>query len=219
MKLDVDVLRYLSKDDFKVLTAVETGMGNHEIVPFRTRASHCFSQVLTLLLNIKLTLSLWKNMVSLFQVLWTVLLDKYEEVKNYYKHGLIHCDVNEFNIMELAASGFTKKDQDVIEKFIEGGIKEESGSNDEGSDDRNESEVNGTNVNGLDSLHLAEQGVIHKDPALNSKKEGVSEESQQNSEAGRGSEPDRHNASDKSVVNSMSKYDVMLMMNLQRDLI
>ncbi|KAL9432159.1 hypothetical protein AB3S75_027224 [Citrus x aurantiifolia] len=46
MKLDVDVLRYLSKDDFKVLTAVETGMRNHEIVPFRTRASHCFSRAL-----------------------------------------------------------------------------------------------------------------------------------------------------------------------------
>jgi RIO kinase 2 len=33
MKLDVDVLRYLSKDDFRVLTAVELGMRNHEIVP------------------------------------------------------------------------------------------------------------------------------------------------------------------------------------------
>ena len=42
-------------------------------------------------------------------------------------------------------------------QFIEGGIKNESGPNDEGSDDRNESEVNGTNVSGLDSLHLAEQ--------------------------------------------------------------
>lgn len=42
-------------------------------------------------------------------------------------------------------------------QFIEGGIKKESGSNDEGSDDRNESETNGTNVNGFDSLHLAEQ--------------------------------------------------------------
>ncbi|KDO49755.1 hypothetical protein CISIN_1g042394mg [Citrus sinensis] len=56
-------------------------------------------------------------------------------------------------------------------QFIEGGIKNESGPNDEGSDDRNESEVNGTNVSGLDSLHLAEQGVFHEDPALNSKKE------------------------------------------------
>lgn len=67
MKLDVDVLRYLSKDDFKVLTAVETGMRNHEIVPFRTRASHCFSQLILCLSR------LWKNMVSLFQVLWTVI--------------------------------------------------------------------------------------------------------------------------------------------------
>ncbi|KAF5747562.1 serine/threonine-protein kinase rio2-like [Tripterygium wilfordii] len=33
MKLDVDVLRYFSKDDFRVLTAVEMGMRNHEIVP------------------------------------------------------------------------------------------------------------------------------------------------------------------------------------------
>jgi hypothetical protein len=28
MKLDVDVLRYLSKDEFRVLTAVEMGMKN-----------------------------------------------------------------------------------------------------------------------------------------------------------------------------------------------
>lgn len=28
MKLDVDVLRYLSKEDFRVLTAVEMGMRN-----------------------------------------------------------------------------------------------------------------------------------------------------------------------------------------------
>ncbi|GMN25136.1 hypothetical protein TIFTF001_040670 [Ficus carica] len=33
MKLDVDILRYLSKDDFRVLTAVEMGMRNHQIVP------------------------------------------------------------------------------------------------------------------------------------------------------------------------------------------
>nr|CAD1834484.1 unnamed protein product [Ananas comosus var. bracteatus] len=33
MKLDLDALRYLSKDDFRVLTAVEMGMRNHEIVP------------------------------------------------------------------------------------------------------------------------------------------------------------------------------------------
>ncbi|KAL8137657.1 hypothetical protein V2J09_003658 [Rumex salicifolius] len=33
MKLDVNMLRHLSRDDFRVLTAVELGMRNHEIVP------------------------------------------------------------------------------------------------------------------------------------------------------------------------------------------
>jgi len=33
MKLDVNALRYLTRDDFRVLTAVEMGMRNHEIVP------------------------------------------------------------------------------------------------------------------------------------------------------------------------------------------
>ncbi|RLN23065.1 serine/threonine-protein kinase rio2 [Panicum miliaceum] len=33
MKLDVNALRYLTKDDFRVLTAVEMGMRSHEIVP------------------------------------------------------------------------------------------------------------------------------------------------------------------------------------------
>lgn len=33
MRLDVTALRYLSKDDLRVLTAVEMGMRNHEMVP------------------------------------------------------------------------------------------------------------------------------------------------------------------------------------------
>ena len=33
MKLDVTCMRYLSKDDFRVLVAVEMGMRNHELVP------------------------------------------------------------------------------------------------------------------------------------------------------------------------------------------
>uniref|UniRef100_A0A8W8MWH8 RIO2 kinase winged helix domain-containing protein n=1 Tax=Magallana gigas TaxID=29159 RepID=A0A8W8MWH8_MAGGI len=32
-KLNVTVLRYLSKEDFRVLTSVEMGMKNHELVP------------------------------------------------------------------------------------------------------------------------------------------------------------------------------------------
>ena len=31
-KLNVNQLRYLSKEDFRVLTAVEMGMKNHELV-------------------------------------------------------------------------------------------------------------------------------------------------------------------------------------------
>jgi len=34
MKLDVRNLRLMSKDDFRVLTAIEMGMRNHEYVPF-----------------------------------------------------------------------------------------------------------------------------------------------------------------------------------------
>ena len=33
MKLDVNCMRYLSKDDYRVLQAVEQGMRNHELVP------------------------------------------------------------------------------------------------------------------------------------------------------------------------------------------
>ena len=33
VKFDASLLRYLSKDDFRVLTAIEMGMRNHELVP------------------------------------------------------------------------------------------------------------------------------------------------------------------------------------------
>jgi RIO kinase 2 len=33
MKLDVNVLRYMTKEDFRVLVAIEMGMKNHDIVP------------------------------------------------------------------------------------------------------------------------------------------------------------------------------------------
>lgn len=38
-KLDVSLLRYLSQEDFRALTAVEMGMKNHEIVPASLIAS------------------------------------------------------------------------------------------------------------------------------------------------------------------------------------
>ena len=33
MKLDPDLLKYLSKSHFRLLTAIEMGMRNHEFVP------------------------------------------------------------------------------------------------------------------------------------------------------------------------------------------
>ena len=33
MRFDLTALKYLTKDDFRVLTAIEMGMRNHEIVP------------------------------------------------------------------------------------------------------------------------------------------------------------------------------------------
>jgi hypothetical protein len=32
MKLDVSVLRYMTKEEFRVLTAIELGMKNHEVL-------------------------------------------------------------------------------------------------------------------------------------------------------------------------------------------
>ena len=37
-KLDVSILRYMKHEDFRVLTAVEMGMKNHEIVPLAVLA-------------------------------------------------------------------------------------------------------------------------------------------------------------------------------------
>ena len=33
MRLDLSALRYMTNEDFRVLTAIEMGMRNHEIVP------------------------------------------------------------------------------------------------------------------------------------------------------------------------------------------
>jgi RIO-like serine/threonine protein kinase len=39
MKFDVNCMRYLSKDDYRVLVAVEMGMRNHELVPIELIAN------------------------------------------------------------------------------------------------------------------------------------------------------------------------------------
>lgn len=94
---------------------------------------------------------------------------------------------------ELAASGFTRKDQDAIEKFIEGDL-EDLGSDDEGTAEEGHTlhATNDADIRHLDSLHLAEQiGTCDE--------KGESEKNQQFSEAEPSTETETQNASGKEV--------------------
>ncbi|GMJ12215.1 hypothetical protein like AT3G51270 [Hibiscus trionum] len=78
MKLDVDVLRYLSKDDFRVLTAVEMGMRNHEIVP---------SELIGRIASLKHG-------------------GTYKVLKNLLKHKLVHHDSSKYDGFRLTYLGY-----------------------------------------------------------------------------------------------------------------
>ena len=67
MKLDPDLIHYLTKDHFRVLTAIEMGMKNHEFVPIplieslaALKRSNCY-KVLQLLLKHKCVMHTGKN--------------------------------------------------------------------------------------------------------------------------------------------------------------
>ncbi|XP_065847037.1 serine/threonine-protein kinase rio2-like [Euphorbia lathyris] len=78
MKLDVNVLRYLSKDDFRVLTAVEMGMRNHEIVP---------SELIARIASLKHG-------------------GTYKVLKNLLKHKLLHHDSSKYDGFRLTYLGY-----------------------------------------------------------------------------------------------------------------
>ncbi|XP_022873067.1 serine/threonine-protein kinase rio2-like [Olea europaea var. sylvestris] len=78
MKLDVDVLRYLSKDDFRVLTAVEMGMRNHEVVP---------SELIDRIACLKHG-------------------GTYKVLKNLLKHKLLHHDSSKYDGFRLTYLGY-----------------------------------------------------------------------------------------------------------------
>ncbi|KAI4352696.1 hypothetical protein L6164_006920 [Bauhinia variegata] len=78
MKLDVDVLRYLSKDDFRVLTAVEMGMRNHEIVP---------TELIDRIAHLKHG-------------------GTYKVLKNLLKHKLLHHDSSKYDGFRLTYLGY-----------------------------------------------------------------------------------------------------------------
>ncbi|KAL3507006.1 hypothetical protein ACH5RR_032388 [Cinchona calisaya] len=78
MKLDVNVLRYLSKDDFRVLTAVEMGMRNHEIVP---------TELIDRIASLKHG-------------------GTYKVLKNLLKHKLLHHDSSKYDGFRLTYLGY-----------------------------------------------------------------------------------------------------------------
>ncbi|KAK4784960.1 hypothetical protein SAY86_001649 [Trapa natans] len=78
MKLNVDVLRYLSKEDFRVLTAVEMGMRNHEIVP---------SELVDRIASLKHG-------------------GTYKVLKNLLKHKLVHHDSSKYDGFRLTYLGY-----------------------------------------------------------------------------------------------------------------
>ncbi|XP_011073929.1 serine/threonine-protein kinase rio2-like [Sesamum indicum] len=78
MKLDVDALRYLSKDDFRVLTAVEMGMRNHDIVP---------SELIDRIASLKHG-------------------GTYKVLKNLLKHKLLHHDSSKYDGFRLTYLGY-----------------------------------------------------------------------------------------------------------------
>jgi len=67
MKLDPDLINYLTKDHFRVLTAIEMGMKNHEFVPVplieslsQLKRGNCYN-IISLLLKHKLIFHTGKN--------------------------------------------------------------------------------------------------------------------------------------------------------------
>ncbi|XP_068339790.1 serine/threonine-protein kinase rio2-like [Pyrus communis] len=95
---------------------------------------------------------------------------------------------------ELAASGFTRKDQEEIEKFIEGSLDKDASSGDEGTeDDTDNSALNESNIEGVDSLNLLDQDQTSN---LKQEEEGA-EDNLRNSEAGPSSKPECEDVSDK----------------------
>ncbi|GAB4858974.1 Serine kinase [Ancistrocladus abbreviatus] len=78
MKLDVDILRYLSKDDFGVLTVVEMGIRNHEIVP---------SELIDRIASLKHG-------------------GTFKALKNFLKHKLLHHDPSKYDGYRLTYLGY-----------------------------------------------------------------------------------------------------------------
>ncbi|OIT27945.1 hypothetical protein A4A49_56414, partial [Nicotiana attenuata] len=83
MKLDVNVLRYLSKDDFRVLTAVEMGMRNAQEEGLDDLPSELIDRIASLMHG-------GSNKV----------------LKNLLKHKLVHHDASKYDGFRLTYLGY-----------------------------------------------------------------------------------------------------------------
>ncbi|XP_050238939.1 serine/threonine-protein kinase rio2 [Mercurialis annua] len=105
---------------------------------------------------------------------------------------------------ELAASGFTRKDQDHIEKFIQGEVEKDTGSDSEGTEDEeNVAESNGTTIESLDSLQLQEL----EECASESDKDDKEDDSNQICEASEKNESEAQEVNDKEEDNETVNED------------
>ncbi|KAF3438409.1 hypothetical protein FNV43_RR21171 [Rhamnella rubrinervis] len=114
---------------------------------------------------------------------------------------------------ELAASGFTRKDQEYIEKFIEGGIEKNiSDGDDEIKDDVDISDLNEENIKGIKSVHLQDQ----IEPTLEGDGEVDGTDKQQNVEACQSRELESQVASDKEDDEAKDEDDGKLIKRLNK---
>ncbi|XP_062076098.1 uncharacterized protein LOC133780280 isoform X2 [Humulus lupulus] len=87
--------------------------------------------------------------------------DDGKDVGTYESNRLCFSSISKdavFLDKELAASGFSRKDQEDIEKFIEEGVEENSDTDEGTGDEECVSVMNKQNIKGVGSLHLQDQG-------------------------------------------------------------
>lgn len=107
MKLDANIIRYLTKDDLRVLTSIEMGMKNHEVVPpqliesiARLKRGGCF-KIIQGLLKCKLIQHVNKQ------------YDGYNLTYQGYDALAIHTFMKRGNLAEIGSMIGTGKESDI----------------------------------------------------------------------------------------------------------
>ncbi|XP_062113717.1 uncharacterized protein LOC133824758 isoform X2 [Humulus lupulus] len=114
---------------------------------------------------------------------------------------------------ELAASGFSRKDQEDIEKFIEEGVEENNSDTDEGTEDEEcVSVMNEQNIEGVGSLHLQDQG----DQTVDCAEAGELKDKEHDRQAGESSVPETEDTNDDEGDESADEDEAKLARSLNK---